>query len=119
MLFTNKSNSGVNTCKRRHAEHLEDRSQGKAAPKKVKDALRLASVRNFSPVGNFEQDDMDNWQACTETCRGVVSRRVNLNYQMGMGRDRFNEDLGAWASDAPISEVSQRNFYGRWAKLMA
>jgi len=61
---------------------------------------------------------MDNWQACTETIRGVVSRRLNLNYQMGMGREKFSEDLGAWVSDFPISEVSHRSFYSHWAKLM-
>ena len=91
----------------------------KAAPQEVKDALRLASIRSFSPSGNFEQDDMDNWQACTETCRGVVARRLNLNYQMGLGRDQFSDDLGAWASEFPISEVSHRNFYAHWAKLMS
>lgn len=32
----------------------------KAAPQEAKDALRLASIRSFSPSGNFEQDDMDN-----------------------------------------------------------
>ncbi len=62
---------------------------------------------------------MDNWQACTETCRGVMSRKLTVNNQMGMGREQFNEDLGAWASDFPISEVSHRNFYRRWAELMS
>ena len=47
-------------------------------------AVRLAGVRGFSPSGTFEQDDMDNWQACTQTCRGVVSRRYHLNYEMGL-----------------------------------
>ena len=62
--------------------------------------------------------DLDNGQACTETRRGLVSRKLNLNYSMGMGRDQFSEDLGAWASEFPISEVSHRSFYGRWAQLM-
>jgi 3-phenylpropionate/trans-cinnamate dioxygenase alpha subunit len=33
-----------------------------AAPPEVKEAVRLAGVRAFSPSGTFEQDDMDNWQ---------------------------------------------------------
>ncbi len=44
--------------------------------REVKEALRLAGVRGFSPSGTFEQDDMDNWQECTRTCRGVVSQNA-------------------------------------------
>ena len=90
----------------------------KAAPPNVKEAIRLAGVRGFSPSGTFEQDDMDNWQECTRTCRGVVSRRMDLNQQMGLGHERFDEKLGAWASDLRISESNHRQFYRRWAELM-
>ena len=91
----------------------------KAAPQHVKDAIRLAGVRGFSPSGTFEQDDMDNWQECTRTCRGVVSRRAALNTQMGLGRERFDEGLNAWASDFRMSESNHRRFYGRWAQIMS
>jgi hypothetical protein len=90
----------------------------KAASPAIKDAFRLASVRSFSPAGTFEQDDMDNWQACTQTCRGVVSRRYPLHYAMGQGHEGFNEALGAWASDFRISESNHRHFYQYWAQLM-
>ena len=91
----------------------------KAAPAEVKEAVRLAGVRGFSPSGTFEQDDMDNWQECTRTCRGVVSRQMALNNQMGMGHDRYDEGLGAWASELRISENNHRHFYSRWADLMS
>jgi hypothetical protein len=90
----------------------------KAAPLHVKEAIRLAGVRGFSPSGTFEQDDMDNWQECTRTCRGVVSRRSFLNTQMGLGHERFDKGLTAWASDFRISESNHRQFYGRWAQVM-
>ena len=90
----------------------------KAAPAHVKEAIRLAGVRGFSPAGTFEQDDMDNWQECTSTCRGVVSRRAVLNTQMGLGHERFDESLNAWASDFRMSESNHRQFYRRWARLM-
>ena len=90
----------------------------KAAPPEVKEALRLAGIRGFSPAGTFEQDDMDNWQECTQTCRGVVSRRYALSYAMGLGHERFNADLMAWASDFRISESNHRQFYRRWVQLM-
>lgn len=91
----------------------------KAAPPEVKEAFRLAGVRGFSPSGTFEQDDMDNWQECTQTCRGVMARRMPLNTQMGLGRERYDEGLGAWASDTGFSESNHRQFYRRWAELMA
>jgi len=90
----------------------------KAAPPHVKEAIRLAGVRGFSPSGTFEQDDMDNWQECTRTCRGVVARRMELNNQMGLGHERFDEGLQATASDLRISESNHRHFYRRWARLM-
>jgi 3-phenylpropionate/trans-cinnamate dioxygenase alpha subunit len=90
----------------------------KAAPPEVKEAMRLAGIRGFSPSGTFEQDDMDNWQECTRTCRGAVSRRYALNTQMGLGHERFDEDLRAWASDFRMSESNHRQFYRRWAQLM-
>jgi phenylpropionate dioxygenase-like ring-hydroxylating dioxygenase large terminal subunit len=91
----------------------------KAAPREVKEAFRLSGVRGFSPSGTFEQDDMDNWQQCTQTCRGVASRRMPINNQMGLGRERFDPALGAWSSDSGFSESNHRQFYGRWAEVMA
>ncbi len=90
----------------------------KAAPPEVKKALRLAGARVFGPGGTFEQDDMDNWQGCTQTARGVVARRVALSYEMGLGHERFDQDLGAFASDYRYSESNHRRFYRRWAQLM-
>ena len=90
----------------------------KAAPAAVKEAIRLAGVRAFGPSGTFEQDDMDNWQGCTQTGRGVVARRYALSYEMGLGREQFDADLGALASDYRYSESNHRGFYRRWAQLM-
>jgi phenylpropionate dioxygenase-like ring-hydroxylating dioxygenase large terminal subunit len=91
----------------------------KAAPAAVKEAIRLAGVRVFGPSGTFEQDDMDNWQGCTQTGRGVVARRDFLSYEMGLGHEHFDEDLGAWASDYRYSEINHRGFYRHWARLMS
>ena len=91
----------------------------KAAPPQVREALRLNGIRGFGPSGTFEQDDMDNWQECTRTCRGVVSRRYDLNMQMGLGHEDYNPELGAWASDYRLSESNHRQFYRRWAEVMA
>jgi phenylpropionate dioxygenase-like ring-hydroxylating dioxygenase large terminal subunit len=90
----------------------------KTSPPAVKRAIRQAGIRGFSPSGSFEQDDMDNWQECTQTCRGVVSRRMPINNRMGLGHDRFDPDLGAWVSDYRFSESNQRRFFRRWAELI-
>ena len=55
------------------------RGPDKVAPPEVKRAFRLSGVRGFSPAGTFEQDDMDNWQECTQTCRGIMARRLPVN----------------------------------------
>jgi hypothetical protein len=69
--------------------------------------------------GTFEQDDMDNWQECTDTSRGIVSRRVPINQTMGLGRDEFNEEFMAHTSENPVSELSHRSFYDHWARVMS
>ena len=91
----------------------------RAAPPEIKEQIRLAGVRGFSPSGSFEQDDMDNWQECTQTCRGVAARRMPLNMQMGLGHERFEPALGAWTSEFRMSESNHRQFYRRWAAMMA
>ena len=50
----------------------------KNAPPEVREAIRIATIQSFSPSGVLEQDDMDNWQECTQTARGVVSKRYSL-----------------------------------------
>lgn len=91
----------------------------KAAPPEIKDAMRLAGIRTFSPSGTLEQDDMDNWQGCSHAGQGTVTRRHSINIQMGIGHERFNEDLAGWTSDYFISESNHRQFYQRWAQLMS
>jgi hypothetical protein len=38
---------------------------------------------------------------------------------MGAGRERFDPQFGAVASDYRYSESNHRGFYRRWAQLMA
>jgi 3-phenylpropionate/trans-cinnamate dioxygenase subunit alpha len=83
----------------------------KDAPPEVKDALRLHLTQTFGPAGNFEQDDVNNWQHCTETALGWVARRYPQNIQAGM-------------TSQPGAEIGRklgsrlRGLYTRWAVLM-
>ena len=90
-----------------------------AAPPEIKEAVRKSAVWGFGPSGTFEQDDMDNWQECTQTSRGVMARRVMLNYQMGLGHESYNPDYEAVIADFRYSDSNQRLFYQRWSDLMA
>ena len=91
----------------------------RAAPPEVKEAIRLVALRAFSPAGTLEQDDMDNWQECTRSSRGVVARRQMLNYQMGLGHEGYSEEKEGLTSDCCFSDSNQRQFYRRWSELMA
>ena len=64
----------------------------KAAPPEVKEAFRRTAIRTFGPSGVFEQDDMDNWEGCSMSGRGVVSRR--------------HASTSAWASATPATTKS-------------
>ena len=48
-----------------------------------------------------------------------MSRRMPLNNRMGLGHDHFDPALGARVSDYRFSESNHRQFYQRWAELMA
>ncbi len=91
----------------------------KAAPPEVKDAFRLQAIRGFGPSGGFEQDDMDNWQGCSESGKGFISRRQRLNIGMGMGHESYDDELAGWASDYRLSENNHRNYYRRWGQMMS
>ena len=91
----------------------------RAAAPEVKEAIRLIAVRGFSPSGTLEQDDMDNWQECTRSSRGVVARRQMLNYQMGLGHDSYSGENEGLTSEFRFSDSNQRQFYKRWGQLMA
>lgn len=91
----------------------------KAAPSEVKEAFRLQAIRGFGPSGGFEQDDMDNWQGCSESGRGFMSKQQRLNIGMGMGHESYDEKLSGWASDYRLSENNHRNYYRRWGQMMS
>ena len=91
----------------------------RAAPPEVKEDIRLVALRSFSPAGTLEQDDMDNWQECSRSSRGVVARRQMLNYQMGLGHDGYDETREGLTSESCFSDNNQRQFYRRWGEMMA
>ena len=89
----------------------------KDAPQEVKDALRKDHMLTFSPGGLQEQDDMNNWQQCTEAASSPIGRKYLMNQAMGLGHERRSEIVPGVLSHQP-SETNQRALYGRWAEIM-
>lgn len=90
----------------------------KNAPADIRDATRKAIVRFISgPAALSEQDRSEIWQDSTIASRGVVAKRFPFNYQMGLGHDRFHEELPGTLGKLR-SETNQRGFYKRWSELM-
>ncbi len=92
----------------------------KDAPVEIRDMQLLAAQRHFSPSGMFEVDDGENWEQSTLAARGLIARRHSLNYQIGLGHEEVIDDESS-PPRAPgfASERNQRNFYRRWAQMMA
>ena len=93
--------------------HLVD----KDAPKEVKDALRRAHVFSMGPSGNTEQDDMNNFIQCTQSAKGVMGPKYEMNLALGLGHDLKREEFPGMLNACP-SEQNQRAFYDFWAQLM-
>lgn len=90
------------------------------APPEVKRQVIREAPHHFGPSGIFEEDDGENWQQSTAATSGVIQRRYALNYQMGLGRDRWlpregdlPERIAGWTN-----ETAQRAFLRRWHELM-
>ncbi|MBI2964312.1 MAG: Rieske 2Fe-2S domain-containing protein [Deltaproteobacteria bacterium] len=89
----------------------------KAAPPEVKEAFRLATLRNFGPGAMFEQEDGENWSQCSAASRGHVSRQRWSNLQMSMGEERTDPDFPGRVTHV-FSEMNGRSFYARWLDLL-
>ena len=59
----------------------------KEAPQAVKDEMRLHLTQTFGPAGNFEQDDIKNWENCTSAARGWMARQYPQNVQAGLSNE--------------------------------
>lgn len=89
----------------------------KAAPPRIKEAMRFASQYRFSPTGVFEQDDMDNWIQVTGAAKSVIGRRYPANYQMSQSEPLADVGLrGRMASR--WSDQNQLGLYLHWAKVL-
>jgi ethylbenzene dioxygenase alpha subunit len=90
----------------------------KNMPADIKDRFRRGAMRTFSPGGILETDDGENWENCTATNAGVVTRRQKLYYGLNPAGGAVDPGLPGDIRRGQISDANQRAFYRRWAELM-
>lgn len=91
----------------------------KSMPEDIKDRFRRGAMRTFSPGGILEIDDGENWENCTSSNAGVVTRNQKLYYGLEPELSIEDEtDLPAGVRRGQLSDANQRAFYRRWAEIM-
>ena len=87
----------------------------KNAPAEIKELTRLHSIRNASVSGVVEPDDLENWNQCFAASKTPAASRLDFNYQLGLGRETYDDELSAWVT-IDSSEGNQRGFYDEWSR---
>jgi phenylpropionate dioxygenase-like ring-hydroxylating dioxygenase large terminal subunit len=88
----------------------------RAAPQEVKDRLAFQCMFRQGPAGTWEQDDSDNWQQVTQAARGTISKRIPMNYMMGLGERVQHDQLPGMIAYG--ADHNQRNMYRWWTEYM-
>lgn len=92
----------------------------KNAPEEQKRKVVRMATHFFGPAGLLEQDDGENWNHSTRTCRETMtSSRRPLNFAMGKGQDMVEVDpSGQSRVETVINEHAQLWLYRSWADWM-
>lgn len=90
----------------------------KNAPEDVKEKWRRGAMMTFSPTGVFEMDDGENWEYCTKTSRGMVTRYQDLYVGLGMNSRIEDSELPGNVFRGQLNEANSRAFYQRWKDLL-
>lgn len=89
------------------------------APASLKEKYRRGVMLTFAPAGIFEMDDGENFEHCTASNAGVVTRRGKLHTGLGIGSEIDHPELKGQVHRNQINEANHRAFYQRWADLMS
>jgi ethylbenzene dioxygenase alpha subunit len=90
----------------------------KNAPESLKEKYRRGVMLTFSPAGVFEMDDGENFEHCTASNAGVVTRRRPLHTGLGLGSEVEHPELAGHVHRNQVNEANHRAFYQRWIDLM-
>jgi len=83
--------------------------------------VKAAMIRclHVWPVGLGDADDGENWSSVQASLSGPMSRQRALNYQMSLGRESSDPIYPGTLNPSMVGEYPQREFFRRWAELMA
>lgn len=90
----------------------------KSASSEIKERWRRGGMLTFSPSGVFEMDDGENWEYCTKSNAGFVTRQQDLYIGLGMDTKIQDSPLPGNVYQGQVNEANQRAFYQRWQDLM-
>ncbi len=88
------------------------------APDSLREKYRRGVMLTFSPAGIFEMDDGENFEHCTASNAGVVTRRRKLHTGLGLGSEVDHPELKGHVHRNQVNEANHRAFYQRWSDLM-
>lgn len=91
----------------------------KDMPTELKDKLARSLHRTFGAAGILEADDNDNMESISRLGRGFMSRRGNVNSEMGLGADTLDAELPGVVGRSAIGETSYRGFYRFYQEMLA
>ena len=91
----------------------------KAIPPEQRRMAMYFANHVFGPAGLLEQDDGENWSHSTRGAKGAATQRLPLNYTMGRGHDRVQQDAsGQSRIETVVNEHGQRWTYQSWQEWM-
>lgn len=90
----------------------------KRMPNEIKDEIAKCVMKTFGPSGSFEMDDGENWENCTITNRGLVTRNEKLHYRCGINRQMDHPELPGTVYRGQYNDANQRLFHQRWLDMM-
>ncbi len=91
----------------------------KKAPPEVKEYLRHYYMRYSGPGGMTEQDDMENWNYASASCRGSIAQAYPFNYKNGLNAGGSHPLIPGTVTENPVNtEQNVRGLYHRWAQML-
>ncbi len=90
----------------------------KAMPGSIKLEITKGVMQTFGPGGIFEMDDGENWENCTTSNRGVVTRQEKLHYRCGINRKIEHPEFPGIIYRGQVNDANQRGMHQRWLDLM-
>lgn len=88
----------------------------KDMPGELKQMMHRNNIDSFGTAGLFESDDGENFEECTASNRGFVTRQGELFTGMGQGWEGPHPELPGTVSRYLMAETVIRGIYRQWSR---